>query len=339
MATVTWSLLHGVTRNPWNPRITCGGSSGGAAASLAAGTSTLATGSDLAGSIRVPAAFCGVVGFKPPWGRVGDEWPWNREPYTASGPLARTVDDAALLLNVMSGATPTDMFSLPDGDDLPVPVPDARGLRVALSTDLGYFSPDPEVIASVETAAAVLEDAGVSVEPVDLGWTDTALLTALVHYAVLSGEVVRETVGEADPDRLTPYIRDFIDTPRISVRDWMSTWRYGDEMYADLQRTVFDAGFDALICPSMATADIRADRGHPETDPSATASIDECMTYPFNILGRLPVANVPVALSGRTGAPLGMQVVARVNDDLTAMRVAASHQQRAEPLPRPTISV
>ena len=112
MAAVTWSHLHGVTRNPWNPDLTCGGSSGGSGASLAAGSSTLATGSDIAGSIRIPSSLNGLVGFKPPWGRVPEYWPWNRETYAASGPLARTVNDSALFENAISGPLDTDMFSL-----------------------------------------------------------------------------------------------------------------------------------------------------------------------------------------------------------------------------------
>jgi len=85
MAIVTWTYLHGITRSPWNPAMTSGGSSGGSGASLASGSSLLATGSDIGGSIRIPASMNGVVGFKPPWGRVPEFWPWNREPYAASG--------------------------------------------------------------------------------------------------------------------------------------------------------------------------------------------------------------------------------------------------------------
>ncbi len=108
----TWSRLWGVTRNPWNPAFTPGGSSGGAAASLAAGSSALATGSDIGGSIRIPAACSGVVGFKPPYGRNPDDPPFNLDFFCHTGPLARTVTDAILLQNVMSGPLATDISTI-----------------------------------------------------------------------------------------------------------------------------------------------------------------------------------------------------------------------------------
>ncbi len=106
-APVTWTKLWGVTRNPWNTQYSPGGSSGGSAAALAAGTTTLATGSDIGGSIRIPASFCGVVGFKPPYGRVPEVATFNLDHYCHEGPLARTVADCALLENVIAGPHPS----------------------------------------------------------------------------------------------------------------------------------------------------------------------------------------------------------------------------------------
>ncbi|MGH2927179.1 MAG: amidase, partial [Solirubrobacteraceae bacterium] len=108
----THSRLHGVTRNPHNPELSVGGSSGGSAAALAAGSTTLASGSDIAGSIRMPAAACGVVGFKPPYGRVPCDPPYNLDTYCHCGPLARTVADCALYENVLAGIDPEDVASL-----------------------------------------------------------------------------------------------------------------------------------------------------------------------------------------------------------------------------------
>ena len=117
-APVTWTKLWGVTRNPWNTQYSPGGSSGGSAASLAAGTATLATGSDIGGSIRIPASFCGVVGFKPPYGRVPEMEIFNLDHYCHEGPLARTVADCALLENVIAGPHPSDVASLrPEAGD------------------------------------------------------------------------------------------------------------------------------------------------------------------------------------------------------------------------------
>src|SRR4029077_12639210 len=109
---VTWSKLWGVTRNPWNLEFSPGGSSGGSCASLAAGTTTLATGSDIGGSIRMPASMCGVAGFKPPYGRVPEAEIFNLDHYCHQGPLARTVDDCALLENVIAGPHASDIASL-----------------------------------------------------------------------------------------------------------------------------------------------------------------------------------------------------------------------------------
>ena len=111
-APITWSRLWGVTRNPWHTGYSPGGSSGGSAAALAAGTATLATGSDIGGSIRIPASFCGVVGFKPPYGRVPEVATFNLDHYCHEGPLARTVADCALLENVIAGPHPSDVVSI-----------------------------------------------------------------------------------------------------------------------------------------------------------------------------------------------------------------------------------
>ena len=155
MAIVTWTHLHGITHNPWNPDITCGGSSGGAGAALAAGTTTLANGSDIGGSIRIPSAMNGVTGLKPPWGRVPEYTPWNREPYAASGAMGRTVADIAAMLNVITGPIATDMFSLPRLD-LPDRFPPVAGMRIALSPDLGYCNPDAEIVDALQATACLL---------------------------------------------------------------------------------------------------------------------------------------------------------------------------------------
>ncbi len=338
MAAVTWSLLHGVTRNPWNLNITCGGSSGGSGASLAAGTCTLATGSDIAGSIRIPASLNGLMGFKPPWGRVAEAWPWNRDTYAASGPLARTVDDSALLQNVVSGPLKSDMFSLPPYR-LPKPVPTGHGMRVAVSSDLGYFDVSDEVAEALAGAVSVLEAAGVECVPVGLGWSDEALTTAITHLDFLSRSVVKSMINDdsdsanagdgSDSNRgidskLTPYIRTwFKDRPEVTVEQWWQSWRYGEQMHAELYDKVFGAGFDALVCPTLTRTDVAADFGRDKA-ADLRDHLDFCMTYPFNILGRLPVMSVPIALADSTGVPIGMQIVGTVHADVVCYQLAAS---------------
>ncbi len=326
MAAVTWSHLHGVTRNPWNPALTCGGSSGGSGASLAAGSATLATGSDIAGSIRIPSSLNGLVGFKPPWGRVPEEWPWNREWYAASGPMARTVGDSALFENALAGPWETDMFSL-EPYRLPEPVPSGHRMRAAVSAELGYFDVSAEVAAALSAAVATLGEAGLECEPVDLDWTREAEATAVTHLNFLSRSLLASTLPADGRDQLTPYIRAWLeDSPEVTVQQWWQSWQYADHMYAELQAKVFGAGFDALICPTLTRTDIGAELGRTsDTEPMQLSDqLDFCMTYPFNILGRLPVMSVPIGLSPSTGVPIGMQIVGPVNADAVPYRLAAS---------------
>ena len=323
MAIVTWTYLHGITRSPWNLAMTCGGSSGGSGASLAAGSSTLAIGSDIGGSIRIPASMNGVSGFKPPWGRVPEFWPWNREPYAASGPLARTAADLILLQNVISGPLPGDMFSSP-AIEIPTTMAPIDGMRIAMSPDLGYFAPEAEIIEALEATAASLRDLGAVVDQVGLGWTSQAEDTAMTHLSFQSRRILQGTIGSLDDERLTPYIREFLERDPVSVEDWMESWQYGDEMYAELQRKVFLAGYDALICPTLVTTSIPADLGHPDSDGTGGlgAMLSLVMTYPFNTLGRLPVANVPIGIAPSTGVPIGMQIVGPVDADAVPLRIA-----------------
>jgi Asp-tRNA(Asn)/Glu-tRNA(Gln) amidotransferase A subunit family amidase len=333
MAVVTWSHLHGVTRNPWNLEITCGGSSGGAGASLAAGSSALAGGSDIGGSIRIPAAMNGLVGFKPPYGRVPEYWPWNREPFAASGPLARTVSDVILMQNVLSGPLVGDIWSLPPLE-LPETHPSLDGMRLAVSFDLGYFAPDAEIIAALERAVEELTVLGARVEVVELGWTERASEVVVGHLAFQAGTILRNEVPEDRWDELTPYIQDYLGQPVPSITEWIDGWAYLDHMYRDLQEKVFLVGHEALLCPTMATCNIPADWGHPETGPLGVFedSLEMVMTYPFNGLGRVPVVSVPIGFSPSTRVPIGMQIVGPVNRDEVPFRVAAGWEAAGGPL-------
>src|SRR6185369_576405 len=167
---MTNSPLSGITRNPWNLARTPGSSSGGSAVSLLAGICPLAVGTDAGGSIRIPASFCGIFGLKPTFGRVA-AYPQGAFGDVAHvGPMTRTVDDAALMLDAMKGPDSRDWFSLPD-DGISyherVREGSLKGKRIALSPTLGFAEPDPEVRAAVERAAAVFADLGATVESAD----------------------------------------------------------------------------------------------------------------------------------------------------------------------------
>jgi aspartyl-tRNA(Asn)/glutamyl-tRNA(Gln) amidotransferase subunit A len=182
---VTDSPLTGLTRNPWDPTRTAGGSSGGSAAAVALGMGPLSVGTDGGGSIRIPAAFCSIVGLKPTYGRVPL---WPASPFgtlSHAGPMVSTVADAALMLNALAEKDVRDWTSLPPGD---VDYVDAleggvEGLRVAFSPDLGYVSVEPEVQESVRTAIRVFEDMGANVEQTDPGFQDPLEIFNIHWYA------------------------------------------------------------------------------------------------------------------------------------------------------------
>ena len=333
MVIFTWSFLHGVTRNPWNPAMTPGGSSGGSGAAVAAGSTTLATGSDIGGSIRIPASMCGVVGFKPPWGRVPEVPPWNRDPFLASGPLARTVADATLLQNVISGPVTGDMYGLPRLV-IPERLPPVTGMRIALSPDLGCFQPDAEVVAAIDAAASRLRELGAEVEPVDLDWDRSLLEAAEDHLSFLMGTIMRADLTPGWESRVTPAVREFIGRPPVSTERWIAGWEVMDRAYLELEQRVFAAGFDALICPTLITTNIPADWGHPDVGPDVP--LDEIysttMTMPFNVLGRLPVLDVPVGIAPSTGVPIGMQIVGPLNRDEVPFRIGAALEAVEGPL-------
>lgn len=333
MVIVTWSFFNGVTRNPWNPAITPGGSSGGSAAALAAGSTTLATGSDIGGSIRIPASMCGVVGFKPPWGRVPEMRPWNREPFLASGPLARTVADAALMQNVIAGPVTGDLYGLPRLE-IPDRFPPVSGMRIALSPDLGFFEPDAEVVAPLVETASRLQTLGVEVEPVGLDWDRSLLEAAEDHLSFLMGAIMRGDLTEGWETQVTPYVREFFERPPVSTERWIAGWEVMDRAYLDLERKVFAAGFDALICPTVTSTYIPANWGHPDAGPQV--SLDEiysvAMTMPFNVMGRLPVLDVPAGIAPGTGVPIGIQIVGPMNQDGVPFRIGAALEAAEGPL-------
>ena len=330
-APVTWSDLWGVTRNPWNPAFSPGGSSGGSGAALAAGTTTLATGSDIGGSIRIPSSFCGVVGFKPPYGRVPEMHVFNLDHYCHEGPMGRSVTDVALLENVIAGPHWSDVASVRPKLEIPEELDGIEGLRIALSVTLGGFVVDDDVAANTRAAADRLREAGAEVEEVELPW-DPAVIgrAARIHFGMIFGPSIRELYAQAG-DQLTTYARYFYEeSERIVKDDFVQGLELEGQIYAPLGRVLED--HDALICPTFAVPALPAEwdassdqvvvNGEPLED-----WVGSMMTVPFNIASRCPVLSVP---SGRSadGVPTGLSVVGRTYDDVTAFRVARAHERR-----------
>ncbi|MEO8717673.1 MAG: amidase, partial [Burkholderiales bacterium] len=201
---VTDSPLTGITRNPWNPQTTPGGSSGGSAAAVAAGMGPLTVGTDGGGSIRIPCAFTGLFGLKPSFGRV-PAWPLSPFGTVAHlGPMTRTVADAALMLNVLSLPDARDWHALPyDARDYRIGLDDGvRGLRIAYSPDLGYAKVDKEIAALVKKAAQVFADLGAHVDEVDPGFEDQQP-TFTLHWFPGAAYVVR-SIPEAKRKLMDP---------------------------------------------------------------------------------------------------------------------------------------
>ena len=181
-AVFTRNRLHGTTRNPWNPEYSPGGSSGGSAAALATGTTTLATGSDIAGSIRVPASLCGVVGLKPSYGRVPESDPYySLDTYNHNGPMARTVEDCALMFQIINGPHPNDIASSRPKLEVTTHFDDIKGMRIASSFDLSIFNVDPIIRENTIKVCHAFKDLGAVVEEVDIHWHCRAL-TPRISY-------------------------------------------------------------------------------------------------------------------------------------------------------------
>jgi Asp-tRNA(Asn)/Glu-tRNA(Gln) amidotransferase A subunit family amidase len=328
----THSKLWGVTRNPWNPDVAVGGSSGGAGASLASGTSTLASGSDIGGSIRIPASINGVVGFKAPHGRVPTYPPFNLDRYCHDGALARTVADTALFHNAIAGPHPLDMTSIRPKLEIPSRLDGIEGTRIALSIDLGSWQVDGEVAANTRAAAASLEEAGAVVEEVELPWTLERIMSAgRRHFAAIFGAYIGE-VCDAAPDLVNDYavawaddVRRLMDEPGAVLRGL----ELEGELWEPLGR-LFES-YDALLCPTWAVTGIPAgdsvigqlfDDGGPN-DRQFTFY----MTTPFNMFSACPVLAVPSGVAPSNGVPTGVQIVARTFDDVTAFRIGAALEQ------------
>ena len=316
-AAITDSRLWGVTRNPWNLDYSPGGSSGGSGAALAAGMASLATGSDIGGSIRIPSSFCGVVGFKPPYGRVPQDPPFNLDHYCHDGPMARTVEDCRLLENVMAGPHRDDIVSLRPKLIVPPPLHGIEGWKIAVSDDLGGFEVSAEVRENLEAAAGVFGSLGASVEQVELALDmDDVREAARAHFGAIFGSLIRRSLPE-HRDLLTPYAIAFAeDAGRPNVGYYRSL-EIESEVYAKVAGILED--HRVLIAPTFGVPALKA--GMDDYDIDVLYRLG--MTLIFNMCSRCPVLVVPCGRS-RDGVPLGVQIVGRTYDDVSVFRAAAA---------------
>lgn len=324
----THSKLYGVTRNPWNLHFGVGGSSGGSGASLAAGTSVLASGSDIGGSIRIPSSFNGVVGFKPPYGRVPVEVPFNMDTYCHNGPMARTVSDCALFENALAGPHPDDHTTLRPKLELPAAFEGVEDLRVGFTVDLGGWAVDHEVRHNTRETALALRAAGALVDEVDLVVDRELLDQAIgVHYQSMFAAWIGG-IAEEHPDELNDYAIEFarLTAERGSGHSVLEGMVMETELWRPLG-ALFEQ-YDVLIVPTVATRGLVAGDGYVGTSLEVGGEIlpsyfDALLTPLFNLASRCPVLNVPSGFAGN-GVPTGIQIVGRTFEDETVFRVGSA---------------
>ncbi len=323
-----WSRLWGVTRNPWNTDYTPGGSSGGSGAVLAAGSTTLATGSDIGGSIRIPASLTGTVGYKPPYGRNPEDPPFNLDFYCHNGPMARTVRDTILMQNVMAGPHPRDISTLRPRLRLPSEMKPIKGWKIAYSMDLGLFEVDSEVQANTLAALDVFRSLGATVEEVDLGWPADALEAGLTYLRHIFGAYLGQLLAD-HADEMTDYARAFAETGMQSrAVDFVHSLEVAGQMYATLGPLL--ERYDLLICPTAAVPSVPAEFNQHTgsvkiNGKEVNPMLGWVMTTPFNTLSRCPVLSVPSGHASN-GVPTGIQLVGRTYSDADVFRAGLAYE-------------
>ncbi|WP_299668467.1 amidase [uncultured Ruegeria sp.] len=320
----TQSPLWGKTLNPWNPKHTPGGSSGGAAVSVVTGSVSFAEGSDMGGSVRIPASFSGCVGLKPSKGRIPMEITATVYDHISHfGPLTRSVEDAAAFLRATEGPLEADMQSQLN----PIPLPDrlesnARGLRIAVSADLGFYNVDNAVLHNLERSAAALRDSGAVVDWVDLDWPPEFATDWFDYWCVFLaaqyGHLLKEDRGKLDPELALALERGLALDAATIERGAHSRTRQWHSLAALFEQ------YDALMCPTTAKVAPLAtakDSDFETLDSNGRLNgLD--MTAVFNNVGVCPAVAVP-NWSSDEELPTSAQIVARRFDDPTALRIAA----------------
>ncbi len=331
------SPLTGITHNPWKVGYNAGGSSAGAGALAAAGVGPLHQGSDGGGSIRMPASFCGIYGFKPSFGRVPYAPMPNNDMQSHIGPMTRTVADAALLMEVWSGPDDRDMTSLEGRPAayLAELEADVRGLRVAWSPDFGYLRVDAEVAEPVGSAVDAFVELGCIVEEVKVPWADPIDFEYVYWSAHMAGNYAH----------LLPQWRDCMDPGlvaciehglRYSLVDYMRAKQARMEFYARMEPLF--RRYDVLVTPTLSVAAFPAERLMPEDWPAHPWDWLQWagFCFPFNLTW-LPAATCPCGFTP-DGRPVGLQIVGGRLRDLQVLQVSRAFE-RARPWAqhRPTL--
>jgi aspartyl-tRNA(Asn)/glutamyl-tRNA(Gln) amidotransferase subunit A len=331
---VTDSALTGITRNPWNLGRTPGGSSGGASAQVAAGLGQLAVGTDGGGSIRIPCGFTGISGIKANFGRV-PAWPLSPMGTVAHvGPMARTIADCALMLNVLARPDPRDWYALPyDGTDWTATLADgAKGLRIAYSPRLGYVKHvHPEVEARVAEAAKRLAELGATVEQVDPGFADCSE-TFRVHWTSGAYNALRRLPKEKLRLVEPGLVHWYEIGARWTLEQTLDAVGARQALGEHMRR--FHEKWDLLAMPALAVPAFEVGRITPFGSGDDWTEWTP-FSYPFN-LTQQPALSVPCGFTA-DGLPVGLQLVAPQYREDLALRAAHAFQQATDHLKRPPL--
>jgi aspartyl-tRNA(Asn)/glutamyl-tRNA(Gln) amidotransferase subunit A len=320
---VTDSPLSGITRNPWNPDKTPGGSSGGAASAVAAGMGPLAVGTDGGGSIRIPCSFTGLFGIKPSFGRV-PAWPLSPFGTVAHvGPITHDVPDAALMLTVLSQPDARDWHALPyeprdyhAGIDLGV-----QDLRIAYSSNLGYAKVDPEVADIVRKAVNIFADLGARIEEKHPGFENAAPIFQ-THWFSGAAALLRNFPA-AKRKLMDPGLLDVAaQGEKISAAELMDAQMKRGAL--GVHMNLFHRDFDLLVTPTLAVIAFDVGREVPLTPDNQRWTDWTPFTYPFNLTGQ-PAASIPCGFT-KSGLPVGLHIVGPRFSDAMVLRAARAFE-------------
>ncbi len=323
---VTDNPIDGVTRNPWDPDKTAGGSSGGSGAAVALGMGPLALGTDAGGSIRIPASFCGIVGHKPSYGEVPH---WPPPPYGAlahAGPMTRTVADCALMMNVLTEPDSRDTQAIPRRhiDYLKALDGDISHLKIAYSPTLGYINVNRDVETAVAEAVAVFRSLGATVVEVDPSFSDP--LAAFGHLFYSGAANALRDLNAKKRELMDPGLVEVATkASRLTVMDYLGAVNVRNALAERMAS--FHRKYDLLLTPTLPITAFKAGREVPEDWPSTRWPSWTPFTYPFNMTGQ-PALSVPCGFD-RNGLPIGLHLVGRRFDDALVLNAGHAYQQAA----------
>jgi len=328
---VTDSPLCGVTGNPWNPALTPGGSSGGAAVAAACGMGALHIGTDGGGSIRIPASFTGVVGFKPTFGIVPRHPPSPFGTVSTGGPITRSVADAALAMDVLAQPHALDWYGIPhEGLSFRKNLAGGvAGWRIAFSPTLSGARVDPEVARLVAEAVRVFAELGATVEQVPQV-TDDSLAVFQSHWFAGAASLLRD-VPPAQRRMLDPGLAKIAELgARLAVVDYLEAVRAREALGSKMMG--FFRTYDLLLTPTMPIVAFPTGSDFPPQSDRGQWTDWTPFTYPFN-LTRQPALSIPCGFTA-AGLPVGLQIVGPMLSDDRVLRAAYAFEQ-ARPFPLP----